>query len=301
MYAADSVGERTVRAGAARLCSLITDVAVIELRRHARHRHRGENLLWAASNFPAGVPGSGLTRSVMHSAKPPRSQISFALQVICFCVLLGSADTVVAAENRQEAASSAISFDIPALPLGTALDRFMSVTNVAVFVDSAVIAGRTSTALQGYLSPDGALRSLLTGTGLDPQPIGSGAYTLVQLTHPPEIQPLPRFADYAAALQKMVTAALCRRDDTRPTHYRMVIRLWLNPAGAVTRVELGSSTGDPGLDLAIGDALRHIDIEMPAPAGLPQPVKLAIMPLTTGDAACPPVVTDGQPMPVLDR
>jgi hypothetical protein len=67
-----------------------------------------------------------------------------------------------------------------------------------------------------------------------------------------------------------------------------VMRLWLSPGGAVTHVQLAGSTGSQSLDAAIGDALEHIDIGVPLPVGLPQPVKLAILPgTTTGDAACP--------------
>jgi hypothetical protein len=243
----------------------------------------------------------------MHHTGIPRSQILLAppggrvvFLAICFGVLLGGG-AAVAAENRLEAGSGVISFDIPAQSLATALERFMTVANVAVLADSAVIAGRTSTALQGRFQPDGALRSLLAGTGLDPRPIGSGAYTLVQLSRLTETRSPPRFADYAAALQQAVTAALCRRDSTRPTHYRMVTRLWLSPAGAVTRIELGNSTGDSSLDLAIGAALRHIDIGVPVPSGLLQPVKLAIMPRATGVAACLPADAGGQLMPGLAR
>jgi hypothetical protein len=180
----------------------------------------------------------------------------------------------------------ALSFDLPAQPLAAALERFMAVTNLTVIVDSAAVAGRTSARLQGAFPPEQALRFLLAGTDLDPRPIGAGAYTLVRRPHPPEARPLPRFPDYAAAVQQAVTAALCRHDDTRPTHYRMVMRLWLSPAGAVTRVDLASTTGNPGLDRAIGDTLQHLEIGAPAPRDLPQPVKLAILPRATS-AACP--------------
>jgi hypothetical protein len=192
--------------------------------------------------------------------------------------------------------SSMMMFDMPALPLETALERFMTATKVAVVADSTVIAGRTSAALHGSFSPDGALHLLLAGTGLVARPIGSGAFTLALLPDAPEVRPLPRFVDYAAALQRAVTSALCRRDETRPTHYRAVMRLWVSAAGVVTHVELASPTGDQSLDTAISDALQHIDIGMRTPSELPQPVKLAVMPYSTDAAACP---SDGPSVPDL--
>jgi hypothetical protein len=206
---------------------------------------------------------------------------------ICFAVLLGSSRNVTAAADLGKG-PGLMSFDIPAEPLAKALERFMSVTHVAILTDSTLIAGRKSTALRGRFSPDNALRSLLTATGLDAHPIGSDAYTLVDMPLAPQPRRLPRFIEYAAALQWAVTSVLCQRDDTRPTHYRLVMRLWLNTAGAVTRIEFADSTGNPSLDMAIGNALQRLNVGVPAPAGLPQPVKLAILPTSKDAAACPP-------------
>jgi hypothetical protein len=206
------------------------------------------------------------------------------------------------ADAAEGGHGSTVQFDIPAQPLATALEGFMAAAKVAIIVDSAVIAGRTSVPLQGPFSPDGALRVLLGGTGLDPRPIGTGAYTLVLSPRPAAVRSPPRFIQYAAAIQQVVTTALCRQDETRPTHYRMLMRLWLSPAGMVTRVELSSTTGNPSLDMAIGDALKHIDVGAPTPSGLPQPVKLAVMPHTANDAACPPGDDAiGRPVPAVAR
>jgi hypothetical protein len=207
-----------------------------------------------------------------------------------------------AAGVDQGADRSPVRFNIPAQPLAVALEQFMETANVSVVVDSSVIAGRTSATLRGQFSPEGGLRSLLTGTGLDPRPIGSRAYTLDPLPHTDAAQSLPRFTNYAMAIQQAVTNALCQRDETRPTHYRAVMRLWLSPGGAVTHVQLGGSTGSSGLDMAIENALAHINIGAPVPAGLPQPVKLAILPrMTPSDAACPTGEAGGQPAQNLSR
>lgn len=175
-------------------------------------------------------------------------------------------------------------FDIPEQPLGAALQRFMSLSSVAIVVDGALVGIRRSSAIRGTFSPDGALQSMLDGTGLDSRPIGPGAYTLVPVS--PRVDARPRFLNYAAVVQRAVMDALCRVDDTNPVRYRTVIRLWLQPEGVARRVELAVSTGSPSGDAAITDALQHLDVGNPVPTSLPQPIKLAIAPRATGNAAC---------------
>ena len=213
--------------------------------------------------------------------------------VTCLAVIVVSIIADIAAPTRvsiakadPDAGGLRVQFDLPAQPLA-ALESFMAAAKVAVFVDSATISGRRSAALQGSFSPEGALRSLLAGTGLDPRPIGASAYTLVPSQGAADVRPHPRFLKYAAAIQQAVIAALCLRDETRPTHYRTVMRLWLSGAGTATRVEISTTTGSPNLDAAIGDALKQIDVGAPTPSGLRQPVKLAILPRAVNDAACP--------------
>jgi hypothetical protein len=223
--------------------------------------------------------------------------IRSAFLAICFEALLAGGGNAVAAESFQDKGSGSMSFDIPALPLAKALERFMAATNVAILADSILIAGRKSTALHGRFLPDSGLRALLTAADLEARSIGPEAYMLVQLPPIPRTRLPPRFIQYAAALQWAVTSALCQRDDTRPTHYRLVMRFWLSSVGAVTRIEFADSTGNPSLDMAIGHALQRLDVGMPAPAGLPQPVKLAILPMTRDAAACPPSETGSALVP----
>lgn len=177
-----------------------------------------------------------------------------------------------------------IEFDIGAEPLSNALERFMSATSVAVVVDSALLAGRRSAPLKGLYAPEAALRTILSGTGLNVVAIGPGAFTV--LPPSPGARPLPSNLHYAAAIQSAVTAALCQQSDTRLMQYRAVLRLWLDPAGVVTRVELASSTGDSSIDTTIAATLQDVEVDLPRPDGLPQPVKLAILPDVSGGSAC---------------
>jgi hypothetical protein len=178
-------------------------------------------------------------------------------------------------------------YDIPEQPLAAALERFMALSNVTIVVDGGIIAAIRSNAVRGAFSPDGALQTLLEGTGLDSRYMGPGAYTLVPAPWTAEPRRPPRFADYAAAVQRAVMATLCRRDDTVPDRYRTVIRLWLRPEGRAMRAELAISTGKAGRDLAITEMLQRVDVGMPVPARLPQPIKLAIVPRATDGSLCP--------------
>jgi hypothetical protein len=192
----------------------------------------------------------------------------------------------VFAEERNEEPARLVEFDIPGQPLGAALERFMSLSQVAVIVDSTIVGIRRSNAIHGSFTPDGALQSLLDGTRLDGRAIGPGVYTLLRAPHAVEAR--PRFGDYAAAVQRAVTRALCRGDETEPFRYRTVIRLWFQPDGVATRVELAVSTGSRSGDDKITHALERLDVGSPVPSNLPQPIKLAIAPRATGAATCSP-------------
>jgi TonB family protein len=207
-------------------------------------------------------------------------------------ILLGGPQPSQATTDRAGRQSY---FDVPAQPLVAALQQFMEISRVAVVVDNARLGDKRSSPLQGQFSVERGLRILLTGTGLYPRQIGDGAFTLDAMLRETTMQPMPRYPAYSAAIQKAVIDALCADNETRPTHYRVVLRLWLGASGVVERIGLDSSTGDRSLDAAIAHALQRIDIAAPVPAGLPQPVKLAILPRDGAEeAVCGPAVPAGE-------
>lgn len=186
-------------------------------------------------------------------------------------------------------------FDFPSEPLAIALERLMAATSLAIVVDSGLTDGLRSSSLKGVFTPEQALRRMLAGTGLEARAVGAGLFTLVHFSPGTAGRPLPRFIDFAAAVQGAVTNALCQRHDTRPTFYRTVIRLWFDPAGVVVRAQLGYSTGDSKLDMTVTRTLQRLEVGMPLPSGLPQPVKLAILPHATESTACPGLFLDSPP------
>jgi hypothetical protein len=226
----------------------------------------------------------------MRARRNRRAASLYATQILFILTLCGfvfSFAPLGLANEQNGVSNELVEFDIPEQPLAAALERFMSLSNVTIVVDSALIGARRSSAVRGALSPDGALQTLLEGTGLDSLHIGQGAYTLVPLPQGTDAQlRLPRFMDYASAVQRAVMGALCRTDDTRPIRYRTVIRLWLYPNGKARLAELAISTGSPGRDTAITGVLGRVEVGLPVPRNLPQPIKLAIAPRGGDDAAC---------------
>jgi iron complex outermembrane receptor protein len=63
-------------------------------------------------------------------------------------------------------AQQPVDFDIPAQPLSSALTAFGTQSDYQVSVDQGALSNQRSTAVSGRMTPDDALRRMLTGTGL---------------------------------------------------------------------------------------------------------------------------------------
>lgn len=86
-----------------------------------------------------------------------------------------------------------------------------------------------------------------------------------------------RFAWYASMVQVQMQSALQANDKTRYASVRLVVRLWLDNSGRVSRVALNGSTGDTGLDAAIRDeALGQLQLKEPPPQDMPMPIILRV-------------------------
>lgn len=179
-------------------------------------------------------------------------------------------------------------FDIPAQSLELALSTFGATTQIQLFVDAELTAGRQSAALKGTFVPEIALNNLLAGTGLAARAIDDQGFTLVSLSTSAAGTPardaaspmVLRFNRYSAALQDAMRSALCQREETAPGSYRALVRFWIGGSGAVARTELVTSTGDDRRDALLAAVFRGLAIGTPPPADMPQPVTL----LVTSDA-----------------
>ena len=208
---------------------------------------------------------------------------AFVLLVLC---VLGVLSPPAGAEARHEPDRSqiAVELDIPAQALEDALYAFSAATGIAVYVDGSTVSGRRSTAVKGTFTAVEALRILLTDAGLDAQPVGARAVTL--LARPAQKRPNSmEYRRYSAILQSAALRRLCGDDMTSPGSYRMAMQLWVDERGQVTRVELLSSTGDAARDSRVHELMTQVSAEPPPPM-LRQPIVLVILPRppeATGD------------------
>jgi TonB family protein len=180
-------------------------------------------------------------------------------------------------------------YDIPAEPLDAALNAYIGASGAQVFYETALTLGRRSTEVKGRFTPEAALRTLLTGTGLVGRRAEEDAFIV---TPAPEGQQ-PRLSATAVrdgrfigAVQAGILGALCGNPQTRPGGYRVTLELWISPSGAVQRTELIGSTGDAARDGALGTALQGAAIDAPLPPDMPQPLVMTIGPRPSSDD-CP--------------
>lgn len=78
--------------------------------------------------------------------------------------------------------SAAQVFDIPAQPLGAALDSFSRSAGWQVGYPAGLVQGKSAPAVSGRFSPGETLSRLLAGSGLTYRPSGAASVTLVQMS-----------------------------------------------------------------------------------------------------------------------
>lgn len=104
----------------------------------------------------------------------------------CRCLLLLAlivtvADDLFAQDGVPTGPQPApVDFNIPAQPLGSALNAFAETTGWQVSVPTELVADRTSSGISGTHQPEAALQALLVGTGLTYHLTEANAVTLVQ-------------------------------------------------------------------------------------------------------------------------
>lgn len=82
---------------------------------------------------------------------------------------------------------------------------------------------------------------------------------------------------YAGVVQTDLQRLLAGIDDLRRGRYSVIVRIWVDEDGRVTKSELVGSSGDGELDAAIRRALdSDTRLSQAPPSELPQPIKLRI-------------------------
>ncbi|RMN91575.1 TonB-dependent siderophore receptor, partial [Pseudomonas cannabina] len=72
-----------------------------------------------------------------------------------------------------------VAYDLPAAPLATTLNQIASQGGVALSLDPALAAGKTSAPVKGNFDAATALREALRGSGLQLTQSSAGTYTLM--------------------------------------------------------------------------------------------------------------------------
>lgn len=194
--------------------------------------------------------------------------------------LLFVVDATAAQERRA-------TFDIPAQPLADALVAYGAASGIEVFYDGALAIGRRSTAVTGVHPSMVALQTLLRGTGHVARATDhAGTVTIVRAppnAAAPQITTHDRYEPYFGLLQAKVSEVLCKSDDAKPGDEQIIVSFWFDPAGIVSRVQLLDSEMSRERRLAIASGMQGLHLGSAVPAGLPQPVTMAIYPPSSGE------------------
>ena len=210
-----------------------------------------------------------------------------AARFLTRCLLLVAA---LAARGQAAPAGDAQGlrfFDIPALPLAEALQRFTASTGHSGLYDSGLVAGRRSRGVAGHYTAESALRLMLGDSGLQARYGSPDTFTLaaVATAAPGLAETLAARQRYYGKLQAAMRALLCG-DGCAPGSYRAAVSLWFGDSGQVRRVRLLDSTGSPERDQLLTQRLGRLKLDEAAPPGVGQPITFVIRPgqaAATGD------------------
>jgi len=156
-----------------------------------------------------------------------------------------------------------------------AFAAYSRISGLELYYDGALAMGRESAAVKGRLEPDAALQALLIGTGLVSHRSGPRSVTIAA-TRPVRVAD-PAMQLYFAAVQAQVSEALCSHAATRPTSGDWIIQFWVSPRGEVEKIRLLDGPRATVGESAFALALRGLQIKAIQPAGLPQPITMAIL------------------------
>lgn len=224
----------------------------------------------------------------MHGSDPSPASIPVRLVVrwctvaVLSAVLLAAA--IVQREARAEAGEPAdphaarYDFDIPALPLYEALQRFSQLTGHSVLVESSLLEGKLGAPLQGRYAVRDGLTALLAGSGLSAR-IVRRSFVLSAAAEPPASPP-PVDPDairrYETQLRQKLAQALCAAPAIEMGRHRMALQLWVGQDARIGPIRVVVD-GRPELENLVGASLAGLLVGVP-PAGLEQPAIMVLRP-----------------------
>jgi TonB C terminal len=211
--------------------------------------------------------------------------LSVVAVILGACVDLGSGAirSAVAESYADSGALRRMAYDLPAQPLGNALDAFGAVSALQIFYEASLTKGRNSTEVKGEFASQAALQLLLRGSGLAARVIAPNTISIVPeagggagLDDPAARQSKRESIQYFGAMQVGLMRALCESATTRPGNYHVAIQYWLDASGKMVRLRLIGSSGNPDRDAAIAASLQNVPLR--PPGNMPQPITITIEP-----------------------
>jgi len=86
-----------------------------------------------------------------------------------------------------------------------------------------------------------------------------------------------RWGWYANQVQSGISQALQSNNNTRTADFRIVVQIWSDRTGRITRAHIAGSTGNAALDNAItNEVLVGLILQEPPPEGMPMPIVLRL-------------------------
>ena len=79
------------------------------------------------------------------------------------------------------------------------------------------------------------------------------------------------------AINSAFQEALAREQALKDKSYKVVVKVWIDPRGQISRVVLADTTGDAKIDELMKDVLQNLRaIREAPPAAMPQPIKIRV-------------------------
>lgn len=87
-----------------------------------------------------------------------------------------------------------------------------------------------------------------------------------------------KYGWYASEVQDRIADALRNNSRTRSASMNVIIRIWPDASGHISKVRLQGSTGDAALDAAlINDVIPNVQLADPPPADMPLPIVMRVV------------------------
>lgn len=94
------------------------------------------------------------------------------------------------------------------------------------------------------------------------------------------------FLAYGSSVISQLENYLMMDSGLREAHYVIVVRIWINPAGRISRCEVDQSSGNPNIEERLMRLLKSYSGPLNTPPqGLPQPIRIRIRSTTRSDVS----------------